>query len=158
MAIFNSYFDITRGLNHISRMRCFGDVSKKPHRDFKKVSSFLQALINGSEKKHRTGTDAVEDKSGFIVCFWWSHRVGQALLMVLIDPNRLDATSVAFLSVPALLQGLGESRYEHYRCSAACGRSLQILCLPVLPVLPPCALNYTDCIYIYIYYIILYII
>ena len=105
MAIFNSYFDITRGLNHISRMRCFGDVSKKPHRDFKKVSSFLQALINGSEKNHRTGTDAVEDKSGFIVCFWWSHRVGQALLMVLIDPNRLDATSVAFLSVPALLQG-----------------------------------------------------
>ena len=33
-------------------------------------------------------------------------------VMVLIDPNRLDATSVAFLSVAALLQGLGESRYE----------------------------------------------
>ena len=81
--------------------------------------------------------------------------MGQAFLMVLIDPNRLDATSVAFLSVAALLQGLGESRYEHYRCSAACGRSLQILCLPVLP---QCALNYTDYIYnLYIYFIYIYI-
>ena len=130
-------------------MRFYGDVGKNRTEILKRCPLFCKQKNQRFRKNHRTGTD-VEDKSGFIVCFWWSHRVGQAFLMVLIDPNRLDATSVAFLSVAALLQGLGESRYEHYRCSAACGRSLQILCLPVLPVLPvlpPCALSYTDYIY-----------
>jgi hypothetical protein len=77
---FHGYVAVYQRVNHhISRMRFYGDVGKKTHRDFKKVSSFLQAFSstvqkkppNGTAKRWKTSQDSLFVFGGLIV---WDRR------------------------------------------------------------------------------------